>query len=271
MGLFFNYDKPGPGVEKDAPRKKGAPLYFELLGRNFSKLMLANMLYFAVSLPVFAIYFIIISYFSGIAMPDAAGTMASLQINFIITLMIMILWGVGPVSCGYAYILRNTAREEHTFLASDFFEKSKESFIRGVVFWFIDLVMLVSSATAVIVYKSLSESMGGIYTVLLFASGIIILLYTIMHFYIYEFEVTFENKLLQVYKNSFIMSLSTLPMCILITFIIYFCTTVILGFLNPILSLIIAFVFWISVMRFIVDFYVARTIKRKLLTENENK
>ena len=59
MGLFFNYDKPGPGVEKDAPRKKGAFLFFELLGRNFRKLVLANMLYFAVSLPVSVLYFII--------------------------------------------------------------------------------------------------------------------------------------------------------------------------------------------------------------------
>ena len=50
MGLFFNYDKPGPGIDKNAPKKKGIFLFLELLGRNLSNLLLSNMLYFIVSL-----------------------------------------------------------------------------------------------------------------------------------------------------------------------------------------------------------------------------
>ncbi len=46
MGMFFNYDRPGPGVDKNAPKKKGVSLFFELLGRNISKLLLSNILYF---------------------------------------------------------------------------------------------------------------------------------------------------------------------------------------------------------------------------------
>ena len=35
MGLFsFNYAKPGPGVDRDAPKKKGIFLYFELLTQS---------------------------------------------------------------------------------------------------------------------------------------------------------------------------------------------------------------------------------------------
>lgn len=58
MGLFFNYDKPGPGVDKNAPKHWGIFLYFELLWRNFGKMLLSNMLYFVVSMPVLALYFI---------------------------------------------------------------------------------------------------------------------------------------------------------------------------------------------------------------------
>ena len=37
MGLFHqNFDKPGPGVSPNAPRKKGAARYFEVLARDFS-------------------------------------------------------------------------------------------------------------------------------------------------------------------------------------------------------------------------------------------
>ena len=126
MGLFFNYDRPGPGVDKNAPKKKGVALFFELLGRNLSKLILANMLYFAVSIPVIILFYFISLMILGNVMPEAIGTAGFAQMSVLMTLLVTIFWGTGPVSCGYTYILRNTAREEHTFLASDFFEKSKE-------------------------------------------------------------------------------------------------------------------------------------------------
>ena len=45
MGLFTrNFDKPGPGVSPDAPRKKGAARFFEILGRDFSTIWLAGIL-----------------------------------------------------------------------------------------------------------------------------------------------------------------------------------------------------------------------------------
>ena len=56
MGLFFNYDKPGKGIEKDAPKKKGPFLYLELLWRKLGKLILSNILYFVLSLPVILLY-----------------------------------------------------------------------------------------------------------------------------------------------------------------------------------------------------------------------
>lgn len=58
MGLFgFNYSKPGPGVDKDAPKKKGIFLFFELFFRKFWKLIHANMLYFICSIPMLLIVY----------------------------------------------------------------------------------------------------------------------------------------------------------------------------------------------------------------------
>lgn len=52
MGLFHqNFDKPGPGVSPDAPRKKGAARFFELLGRDFSTMWLAGLLAMISGLP----------------------------------------------------------------------------------------------------------------------------------------------------------------------------------------------------------------------------
>lgn len=53
MGLFTrNFDKPGPGVSPDAPRKKGAARFFEILGRDFSTIWLAGILAMLGGLPV---------------------------------------------------------------------------------------------------------------------------------------------------------------------------------------------------------------------------
>jgi len=52
MALFgFNYTKPGPGIEKDAPRKKGLARFFELLGRDFADYWKAGFLFGVCCLP----------------------------------------------------------------------------------------------------------------------------------------------------------------------------------------------------------------------------
>lgn len=52
MGLFTrDFNKPGPGVSPDAPRKKGAARFFEILGRDFSTIWLAGILALISALP----------------------------------------------------------------------------------------------------------------------------------------------------------------------------------------------------------------------------
>ncbi|MBR5809465.1 MAG: DUF624 domain-containing protein [Clostridia bacterium] len=269
MGLFFNYDKPGPGVDKNAPKKKGAALFFELSGRYFGKLLLANILYFIVSLPVLALYAVIILNFFGNMLPENVGSVGFAQVVVIMTTLVAILWGTGPASCGYAYILRNLAREEHVFLRSDFFEKIKESFWRGLVFLAVDIVMLVIFSFSILFYQRLSEEVGGIYTAGYIMTGVLIVLYTIIHFYLYEMEVTFQNKIRIIYKNSLLMSFATLPMCLVIGAVIVVLSFLVLRFLTPAAILIVAFLCWISFMRFIIDFYTARVIKKNFLQENK--
>ena len=269
MGLFFNYDKPGPGIDKNAPKKKGVALFFELLWRNFGKVVLSNMLYFVVSLPVLALYAVIISIFLGNIIPEEAGSVGFMQIVIIITVIVTILWGTGPVSCGYAYILRNITREEHTFLVSDFFEKAKENFWHGIVFFLVDVLMLAFFSVSVLFYHKLSEETGGIYIIFYYPVIIMIIMYTIMHFYIYEMEVTFENGIRNLYKNAFLMSIATLPMCIVILAIICILSFIFLRVFNPVAILMVAALFWISFMRFIIDFYTARVIEKFFLQENK--
>lgn len=53
MGLFrFNWNKEGPGVPKDAPRKKGAARFFEIVARDYSQLWLSGLILFVCAVPM---------------------------------------------------------------------------------------------------------------------------------------------------------------------------------------------------------------------------
>lgn len=64
MPLFnMHYDRPGPGVDPDTPRKKGTARFVELLGRDMTSFWLAGLLTLLSSVPfVFGIWFSIVSH-----------------------------------------------------------------------------------------------------------------------------------------------------------------------------------------------------------------
>lgn len=54
MAFFglFDYSKPGPGISKDAPKKRGFIEFWEIFFRKFWKLLQVNLLYLVTSIPV---------------------------------------------------------------------------------------------------------------------------------------------------------------------------------------------------------------------------
>lgn len=264
MGLFFNYDKPGPGVDKNAPKKKGVFLYMELFFRKFWLLIKANMLYFIVSLPVMALYnFIIINVLA--AFLPSYELDVTWHISLIFTAIITILWGTGPVSGGFTYILRNSAREEHVWIWSDFFEKSKETFKLGLVVLFADICVLVLGINAASVYISLMKSGYGFAKYALTAMIVIFTFYTFMHYYIYEFGVTFENKIGKTFKNALITGIATLPANLFLSVFVIVLTVLLFERLTSFSIILILLTVWLSFMRFPIDFYTARMIKRRFI------
>ena len=89
-GFFglFNYDKEGPGISKDAPKKKTIVVFFETFFRNFWKFITINLIYSLISIPVFT---------------------------------------NGMASVGITNVARNTARDKHSFGLSDFFETIRKN------------------------------------------------------------------------------------------------------------------------------------------------
>ena len=90
MAFFglFDYSKPGPGVSKDAPKKRGFLVFWEIFFRKFWKMLQVNLLYLVTSLPV-------------------------------VTL--------GLSNAGLTYITRNFTREKPVFLLTDYFDTIKKN------------------------------------------------------------------------------------------------------------------------------------------------
>ena len=95
-GLFglFNYEKEGPGISKNGPKKKTFIVFFETFFRNIWKFIPINLVYSLITLPVIT---------NGIA------------------------------SVGLTNVARNTARDKHSFGLSDFFETIKKNFKQSLI------------------------------------------------------------------------------------------------------------------------------------------
>lgn len=99
---FFNYEKEGPGIAKDAPKKRGIVVFFEIFFRNFWKFIPINLVYYLVSI-------------------------------FGIT--------NGLANAGITNVARNTAREKHSFGLSDFFETIKKNWKQALIVGILNIII----------------------------------------------------------------------------------------------------------------------------------
>lgn len=271
MGLFsVNYSKPGPGVDKDAPQKKGIFRYFEIFFRKFWKLLQVNMLYFLCSLPMLVIFYFLApvsdSFITRMGIDGESAMTVHLMLRIFFATAMFILWGSGPATAGYAYITRCFTREQHAWIFSDFKDKFKENFKQGIIVAIVDVVVLALIINGLYFYYQTYKSTGSqlwlIACCLLFT---LMCVYTFMHYYIYQFMVTFSSSLRQLYKNALIFSLVQLPGSVMLTILVLVLNFVLFNFITPIFVLIIDFIIGCSLMRFPIEYCAARAIEKKLL------
>ena len=266
MGIL-NFSKPGPGVSKDAPRKKGVFLYFELFGRKFTKLISLNILYFLCSLPMMMLYFLIFS----MTLPNLFEISPKLvMLSGFLALLFTAILGSGPASAAMAYVLREYSKENHVWLFSTFFSKMKENFKKEMAVCIIDLAFTYVFSFSLIFYIKQSGSL--IWFVLMLASILFGLIFMIMHYYIHQLIITFEDKLKDIFTNSLLFSLSTFIQCVLLTVFILIAVDVVyneLMFLTPVVPAVLILLILMSFVRFPVEFFVYRTINKTLNLNQE--
>ena len=171
MGLFWkNYNTPGKGVSKNEPEKRGFFRFFELFFRNFWTLFSCEMLYLLLSIPVLT---------SGLA------------------------------NVGMTYVCRMASKDKHIFPVSDFFDAIKKNWKRALSLGIINTVVtLILAADLYVLYVYTSQGImsnlwGGIVFV---ASMFFFVAYSFAQFYQYTLMITFDFKLKDIIKNSWLFA-----------------------------------------------------------------
>lgn len=251
MGMFFgNYDRPGPGVRKDAPPQKAVPRFFSILQRKFFDLSKLNLLF---------------------CIPVAVVAMLVYLLNLVVPYLIIDLLPVillFPFIGGLTYVTRNYVREEHAFIYSDFKDAVKNNWkaflIDGVVVYLVTAILMVS-----IPYYLNAAPKGILSSV---AAGICILIGMLVLFsqyYAPVLIVTFDLKIGQILKNSLIFAILGLWRNILVTFLLG--VLILLLYLSQImpLTIIIAVCFGIFLMfsysSFLINFSVYPLINKMMI------
>ena len=218
MSLFFNskkFYKPGPGVEKDAPKKIAPVRFFELFGRKFWKYIELNLVYFLVLLPII-LYIYIFVYQNSVQALEAAGIvpgdiytlllhLAMLYFEYIPVPLQLILLAAsvicyGPAKTGMTYVLRNFTNERHSWL-SDMFDKAKENFRQGLFFGIFDIIVYL-----VAFYNVAYANADGIMRIAKYLSILFFVFYGFMKRYIYQMIVTVNLSVFDIFKNAWLLA-----------------------------------------------------------------
>ena len=168
-GFFglFDYSKEGPGISKNAPKKKAFFVFFETFFRNFWKFMLINVVYVLLCLPIFT---------------------------------------HGMATAGITNVTRNIARDKHSFGISDFFETIRKNLKQSLAVGIINTVISAILGLAIYMYYNsyINPETQSIFNLVGFAISLsMTLIFAMMNFYIYTLMITFDFSLKTLYKNSF--------------------------------------------------------------------
>lgn len=273
-GFFRSFNQQGKGVAKPALNKKRFIIFFEILWRHAFQIIGINFIYFVITLPLFLFLFMYIFQSMGIGVDIIAKNslfkVSSVFFNFnpLIKWGLIILSGIlyGPATCGLTYVMRNFAREEHTWPYSDFVEKSYKNFKQGFITGILDISIILSVSMYVALDTSTLASGDGYLAVFKYIAIIVGILYFIMRNYIYLMIVTFNIKFLPIIKNAalfLILNFIRNIFNILLIVAVLFLTT---GF-----TVFCMAVFTFSISRMIEVFNANPAIERYMLTPLRRK
>jgi uncharacterized membrane protein YesL len=221
-GIFkYNQDK----KQKDEPQANGKFMgLINLIARKAWDLSKLNLISLLLNIPFFALLWIISYWFIPaegmeifnyrIYSPQDAALIDLLWRLSIGSVMIAIPVVVfGPANAGATYIYRNMVKGQPVFIWSDIMKTMKKFFLKSMLITVIDVIVLFVIAMGLrfysgwyeIAFPNLHSPM--IETISVMVILVFMLLFIMMHFYIYQLLIEYNLKIHQLYRYSFVFSL----------------------------------------------------------------
>ncbi len=275
LGIFGNYDKPGPGVSKDEPPKAAPVRFFEIFFRKWTKLIQANLIFLLPTLVavVLMVALQMVPTQFVLQLPTDAG---ALQLNvWVLFVMPFPLVLLSPFTAGLTFITRNFAREEHAFVWSDFWSAVKNNWkyflINGVVFYLLYVILGFS-----MIYYYSSAMRETLFFVPFWLCVVLSILLLFAQYYVPMMIITFDLKLTQIYRNAMIFSLAGLGRNLLITVIlagllILVYAVIPMTMITLMILVLYVILFAFSLTSYFINFTIYPVIERYLIKPYEQK
>jgi len=194
MGLFSrNYDKPGPGVRKDEPRKKGAARFFELLFRDFWDLSKLSLLFCICVIPSIVVFFLgLMGLYTGIA--------------FILSLILA--FPVGGAMVAFIYYITKMMRDDPSYVWYEFKRKFIENYKQAAP---VGMLYTAFIYAQVLLWSSMIMGEPGGDIIWFFVALLSLLIFGMITPYIFLHFAYIELKTFSIIKNSVLMSFGYFP------------------------------------------------------------
>lgn len=171
MGLFGDkYSAAGPGIAKNAPKKKPFFLFWDIYFRKIWKMLQLNIITFLFCIPIVTI---------------------------------------GPAIAGLTKVLRLYVLEKNSFVFHDFWKGFSKNMKQSIPMGLLDIFFTISAVCSILVYPSMADADEGnkwIYYGLCAVSLSVAFIFLIMNFYAYPMIVATELSFKNIIKNSFFLT-----------------------------------------------------------------
>ena len=189
-------------------------LFAEVFKVRWSALFGVNLLYMVAWIPTIA--WTVLNAMALVNLPESATAdeVSGLLFTWLLV-MIPCIAVTGPFNAGVSYVLRNWARDEHSFVLSDFKDAVKANWKQALVISLIDGVM------PFILYTGWRFYGGMVARSVIFVvpAGLVLLvfiLWRLASMLAYPMLITYDLSIKNVIRNSMLLSIAKLPFAVLI-------------------------------------------------------
>ena len=229
--------KKGAG-RKDMESPRNLKFFFKLLGMEFSRIFHVNISFIIGNFPLVFLLIGMAGFFNDTAVAarsslypavagmteSAAGPLSaalfgvhgaqlpqSVQTTTTLVFFILgalMLFTLGPVTCGLTRILRSVVKGEPVFFFHDFFETIKKNWRQSLIMGVLDGIFMIVIAYDILFFKAQVEYANSSFMsgIMFWASIFIAFCYLIMRMYIYPMLITFRLSIPKILKNAFVFT-----------------------------------------------------------------